>query len=173
MPFVLRKVSKSRWYREQKIPWLADDDVPADALKDLATSDNALSVWQVDDDKSNLDRVITALAATCHSSTNIDYAMVDRQRLESVNLSIKHLPGDTPDEEANKHWHHDVVELSGLKLVDLARAFRDGAAIIERKMEKDVLRLLANAVAHGQVDPTRLKEALRVKVEKLNAKDGG
>ena len=58
-----------RWLRPD---WLAGDEVQADALVDLSTKDNELSVWLIENDKSNLEHVVTALAANCNTISNLD-----------------------------------------------------------------------------------------------------
>jgi hypothetical protein len=78
MPLILRKIRKARWYQYDRsdFPWLLEEDIPADPLGDLATNDNELSVWQINDDKSNLPRVAAALAANCDDISNLDYALI-------------------------------------------------------------------------------------------------
>ena len=63
MSFFLRKIRKAKWYKDEKDTWLADGELQADSLVDLKTDDNALSVWYIEHDKSNLKRVIAALGA--------------------------------------------------------------------------------------------------------------
>jgi hypothetical protein len=42
---VLRKIRKSKWYKSGSVPWLEEGDLRADALSDLATKGNKLSVY--------------------------------------------------------------------------------------------------------------------------------
>jgi hypothetical protein len=74
MPLMLRKIRKARWYQHNQadFPWLLDEDIPADPLGDLVTNDNELSVWQINDDKSNLHRIAAALAANSDDISNLD-----------------------------------------------------------------------------------------------------
>lgn len=63
MPLILRKIEKGRWNSDpQAVPWLPPGEVQAQALLDLAPKDNGLSVWLIEEDRSNLDRVVAALA---------------------------------------------------------------------------------------------------------------
>lgn len=50
MALVLRKIRKSKWYKSGSVPWLEEGDLRADALSDLATKGNKLSVYLVDGD---------------------------------------------------------------------------------------------------------------------------
>jgi hypothetical protein len=60
MALLLRTVSNAKWVPPD---WMDAGEVPADALSDLKVMDNALSVWQVEADRTNLEMVITALAS--------------------------------------------------------------------------------------------------------------
>jgi hypothetical protein len=72
MPFILRTIRKDRWYRIEDVPWLEEGDIHADPLADLNTKANELSVWLIEDDRSNLNRVVSALAATRTHISNLD-----------------------------------------------------------------------------------------------------
>jgi len=161
VPFILRKIRKSKWYKHEGIPWLAEDGLQADALGDLQTSDNSLSVWKVKDDKSNLKRIITALAANGEHISNFDYALFDIQSLLQLNIQTGNLKGNTPDKEANV-WHLDLIQLSAQNLMDLARKIMNAER--ERILEKDILRSIQKGVALGQIDITKLKSGVRAKI---------
>jgi len=152
---VLRKIRKSKWYKNEGVPWLAEGELQADALSDLATKDNELSVWRIEGNRSNLERVVVALAAGCDYISNFDYALFDQETLSEINIRIKNTEGDSPDEDANS-WHVDLAELSATKLMELATAIMRKAEI-KRIPEKSILRLVARAVASGQIDRTKLR----------------
>ena len=165
MPFILRKIRKARWYTEG-ISWLEEGEIHADPLADLYTKDNELSIWLVEDDRSNIDQIVTALAANRTHISNLDYALLDLRLLSSLNIKIKYTIGGTPDENTNALWHRDLVELSALKVVELAKMI---LAEAERKRipEREVRRLMTGAVASGRIERTKLKESLRDKIDKL------
>ncbi len=167
MPLILRKIRKARWYKDSKsnFPWLLDEDIPADPLGDLATNNNELSVWQVEDDKSNLHGVVVALAANSDDISNLDYALFDQQLLNEINIAIKPSKGVSPDEIANLNWHSDLVELSARKLVDLAKAVLVNAEI-KRIPEKEILHLLVQAVLSGQIERAKLRSKIGAKIDK-------
>jgi hypothetical protein len=95
-------------------------DVPADALGDLSTSQNTLSVWEVAPDRSNLERVVRAVAIGKNKVDSAGWVLFDAELLPALNIGVKAVPGETTDEGANS-WHRDLVDLSGLKLVALAK----------------------------------------------------
>lgn len=163
MPFILRTIRKARWYKIEDVSWLEKGDVPADPLADLNTKANELSVWLIEDDRSNLNQVVTALAATRTHISNLDYALLDMQLLPELNIKVRHTTGGTPDEKANVSWHRDLVELSAFKVVELAKSI---LAKAERKRvpETEIRRLIIQAIASGRIEPTKLQESIRGKM---------
>src|SRR5438045_1847252 len=119
MPFLLRKLTKQKWQPEYAIGWLLEGDLQADALNDLATQNNELSVFHIDDDKSNLNRVVAALAAKRDSLDKLDYALVASQIADDAGFKTRMIKGDTADEAVNQ-WHRDITELSVANLANLA-----------------------------------------------------
>ena len=164
MPFILRKIVQRRWYNDE--PWLAEGAFKSSALMDLRVDDNKLSVWHIEDDKSNLMRVITALAATGDKIQNFDYALLDKKALSELNVRFEYTKGGTPDEQVNNRWHLDLIELSALKLFNLAQAIFISAER-DRIPEKQVRQLIVNGVVSGQIDKEKLVEKMRKVVEKM------
>jgi hypothetical protein len=160
---MLRKIRQARWYKVEGA-WLAADDIPADPLSDLATKDNQLSVWYIEDDRPNLERVIGALAAGGTDLANVDYALLDYRLLSDLHIKIASTRGGTPDEEVNASWHRDLIELSAGKLVALATAIFTHAE--KQRMPKiRVHQLIAQAVASGWIDLQRLQPKVRTEFE--------
>ncbi|MCI0690506.1 hypothetical protein L0337_00700 [candidate division KSB1 bacterium] len=170
MPLILRKIRKARWYKNNQtdFPWLLENDIPADPLGDLATNENALSVWQIDDDKSNFPRVAAALAANCDDLSNLDYAIFDQQVLKEINIVIRPSKGNSPDEIVNQNCHSDLVELSARQLVNLAKAILTHAEL-KRISEKEILHLLTQAVVSGQIERPKLRTKIGMKIDKYIA----
>ncbi len=160
MPLILRKIRKIRWYLP---PWLPEHDLQADALGDLSTKDNELSVWQINDDKANLERIIAALDAKCDSLSNFDYAIFDQKILDENNIKLRRSDGISADEEANHLWHFDLYELSALKIVKLARdVLTEGE--IKRIQEKEVGRFILEALNIGRLNRESLSIHIRSKL---------
>lgn len=118
MPFLLVLIRKSRWLGTVP-PFQGVADAPADCLVDLKTEKNELSSWFVDDQKTNLNRLLTALAANRDSFQNIDYITFDFDLPGRLNLTLRSTPGETADSHANRSWHYDLT-LSARQLVELA-----------------------------------------------------
>lgn len=164
----MRKIRKSKWYKNEGVSWLAEGELQADALGDLNTKNNELSVWCIEDDESNLKEVVTALAAKCDDISNLDYALFDQQLLSEISIRIKATKGGSPYERANDSWHHDLVELSAFKLMELANTILNSAKK-GRVPEKAILQQISQAVASGQIERTKLKPRIVEKIDKLIA----
>lgn len=85
MPY-LRKIRRNRWY--DSIPWLQPGDIQADALGDITTSDNQLSVWLVDNDRSHLEQIVAALTANCEFISNFDYVIFQEEDVLQLNIKV-------------------------------------------------------------------------------------
>ncbi len=163
MPLFLRKIRKSKWYKNDSVPWIGKEEIQADALGDLVTSSNTLSVWLVEDDKSNLEQVIVALASSCDNVSNFDYVLLNVDLLLNVDIKIEPKEGLTPYSRANQ-WHRDLVELTTNKLFKLAEAIF-ACSDKNRIAEKKVLNLIKDAVQNGQIDTTKLSTGITIRVQ--------
>lgn len=148
MPLVLRKIKKAKWYKNGVVSWLKEGELQADALTDLKTTNNRLSVWLVQDDKSNLDRIITALASKCEYSTNIDFALLDQSILEQLVIKWEKTIGDSHDDEINHISHLDLIELTARKLYQFAHKIKTNGTTT-RYPEKKVINLVIGAIKMG------------------------
>ena len=155
MALILRKLdSKASFYQPD---WLRNGDTQADALSNLRTKGNQLSVWLIDDDRSNLDRVLAALAAGRDRVEKLDYAVVDRRVLDSHGIRAVKADGQSPDGGANQRWHQDLALLSGSQLVALAVSMRGG---LSRKPKSKVRTLIVESIRSGFVAKDSLKSTL-------------
>ena len=163
MPSLHRIIRKNRWYIEEALFYLQCGDIPADPLGDLRTDKNSLSVWLIEDDRSNLERVIAAFAAARQSLDHLDFTLFDFAIPAQINIKCEKSSGDTPDDAANESWHFKLSELSGLKLVALAKAILEKGHT-ERRFEADVRGLVRDAISKGQVSTSRMYPKLAQKL---------
>lgn len=161
MPLVLRAIRTGRWAEaEQHYAWLLDGHILADPLADLTTTHGALSIFEIDDSKANLGRVVAALAVKRQRFDHFDYAIVEKEKLTEAGFRLSQTAGDTPDNMVND-LHFDVVELSVQRVAELALVLfhysererlnkKDVEALIRRNLqfldangiEKDMRQLL-------------------------------
>jgi hypothetical protein len=168
MAYLLRKIRKARW--TQEVDWLLEEDLQADALGDLGTASNELSVYHVAENRDNLNQVIAALAVNTKESSNIDFALFDENLIAELGIKIKKSKGELADDQVN-NWHSDVYEISASKLLVLAKSIKKKAAI-DRKMPKEVLTVVADSLQNNLLDRTRVKWKTEdvEKVEEIIAK---
>jgi hypothetical protein len=160
MPLLVKLDNKRLW---DKPAWLPAGEVPAEAVQDFQVDQNELSVWYVEPDQSNLDRVLTALAANRDFADKIDYAIFEEAVVGNCGITIRQTPGQLPDEHANREWHRDLIELSGRKLVSLAESI--GATSPQRKPPTAVKGLLAAGARQGHIRKELMRESLAAKIQ--------
>ena len=157
MPFVLRKLDRKAAFHP--INGIPTGDVQADALSDLRTTGNALSVWLIDDDRANLDRIVAALGAGRMELAKLDYALMDHVVLDDLRIQATPKHGLSIDAGANSLWHRDLLDLSGGKLLELA-VIMQAQATFERVQKSELSTLIAQSLHNGFIDRDRLKEKL-------------
>jgi len=145
MPRLIRRIRKARWTLQA---WLGEGELPSDVFLDLNSKDNTLSLWLVEDDNSNLNRVLAAMAAQ-GSPDAFDYAVLDKARLEACGFVLERVDGATPDSDANRQWHFDAKQLSTRLLQVLADELKNG--IQDRVSPASVKKAVIESIALGQL----------------------
>ncbi|MCG3117208.1 MAG: hypothetical protein LLH30_16180 [Candidatus Manganitrophus sp. SA1] len=169
MPLLLRKIKKTRWAKI-KASWLGADDVHADSVSDLQTKGNTLSVWQIDDDKSNLNQILTALAARFQKVPigHLEYVLFDQNLLSEIDIKFNQSKAETPDDRANV-CHYNLIELSGAKLNRLAKIIIEYGEI-DICLSKDLTQSLAKAIESKQIERKKINEDILAEVDKIIGK---
>jgi hypothetical protein len=163
MARLLRKVKRqNRWFREEAQPFLDVEDVPADPLGDLTTSGNKLSVYRVDGDVTEIERIARALALTGQRLDNVGYVLFDASLLERISVELDPTDGVTDDSVVNK-WHLDLINLTGNKLVALTRLI-----LLEGQSDTILKKRIVELVEQG-LSSNELPEKVRDKLTKSHA----
>jgi len=167
MAKLLRKVQyKPNWDPEGEFSkYLPNGLAPADALWDLKTKGNALSLWQIDDQESNLERVLAAMVSTADHLQTIDYLVIDMQHVVELRLSIIQSAGDTYDAKVNDNWHFDLTKLSATDLAKLANTMLSHGKT-DRRNDRALALLLKGSVEKGYVDHAKLKPNVQNRISK-------
>ncbi|MGA6828712.1 hypothetical protein ACO9S2_14020 [Nitrospira sp. NS4] len=116
MPFYLRAINRTRWSSSPRPTWLLKNEIPAQALADFVPrpAEN-LSLWYIEDDRLNVDRVAAAIASARTKLDKLDYATFSIDIIKQLDLKVVQSPGTTPDATANTQWHWELIELSANK----------------------------------------------------------
>jgi len=162
MALILRIIRKSRWYL--KPSWLSEGEIQADAFGDLLTLNNELSVWHIDDNRSNLERVIAALAAKRDVLANFDFVLFNQNILEANRLKFLRTREISLDREANDLWHLDLYELSASKLMNLAVNIANSGELT-RISEREIKKIIMEAITLGTIRFENLNQNLKQKFE--------
>lgn len=161
MPSVLRAITYSKWWKNPGVPWLLPGELQADALRDIRTTSSALSVYLITE-KIPFGRVIAALAAKKDSLSRVDYVLLELDFLKSQGFALCSTPdhGKTFDNDVNK-IHYDIVNLSPLKLYQLAQCISRRAAAHRRLCNNDeVAKFIVASINSGCIDENMLKDRL-------------
>ena len=147
-------------------PWLKNGEFPADIFHDFRTEKGILSVWLVEEDYSNLERVLTAFAANRRSIDKLDFIIFNSQIFDDLEIRVEFEEGDTPDEFANNQWHWNLIELSGQKAASLAaRLYYESER--KRKLPPQIKAMVAEGVRQGYIDNARLKGDIPKTIDKI------
>jgi hypothetical protein len=164
VPFLLRKITKSRWFREAALAWLPPEELSADAITDLKTADNSLSFWLVNDDRSNLEDMILAVAAAGDFVSHVDYVLIELSSEIEGQFKVEAEPGETAYTSALP-FHRDMCELSATKLLRVAAVVSRTPR--ERWQKGDVEKLLCASYKDGRLDHGKLRERMRKELDSL------
>lgn len=158
MPLLVRKVGKHHfWLKAPALQYLDKNDSPADAVSDLRTKENRISVYVVADDKSNLNRILSAIVIGGQSVDHTAYIVFDSRIVSDAGIEIEEVPGKTSDKTVNP-LHRDLV-LTGKKMVALAVGIlREGEEVTQ------ILRERMVQLIHQGIDAGELPEDLRKKL---------
>ena len=167
MPVYLLGLTRRRWDRddEEYKSWLAADQVPAEVYRDLRTDESKLSVWHIEDDRSNLSEVVTALAINRRGFSHYDYGLIDPALVSSSGIKTEQSMGETPIPSANR-WHRDLIELTVDRLSTLIKSLF-GVMPTYRILRPRVRELILAAVEANEVERNRLPVEMQQDIEKV------
>jgi hypothetical protein len=139
--------------------WLSETDLRGDALKSLRSVDNSLSVYILnDEDPDSLERVLAAFAAQRETLANLDFALIDADKLQKDGFSLEVLEGKTPDSVVNT-WHRDLVRLTGAHILRLASHLQFEAAFCRRRRVQ-VRQVINKGINAGWIDTAKMNKDL-------------
>lgn len=148
--FVRAGLKHNRWVdTEGRLP----GELPADVMKDLNTSRNMLSVFEVTD-AIGAERIAAALAAKKDHPEEACYAVFDESSSSEYVVASTKSPGETPDAEVND-LHYDLTIGTVGRLMGFAKVIADSALF--PILKKRVVTLLQEGFASGHLDPKKSK----------------
>ncbi len=162
MAYLVRKISRAKW--PEQICKVTD--IMADAISDIRTSGNTLSVWKIDS-LEQLDEAALALAVSSKTSKieKMDIVWIDEECFHSKGISIVEADGDTAVGDLIK-THRDLCGLNYKLLGDIAEIII-GELLhnknYKRYTKNSVQKALCNAYRNRRIEeekctPELLKE---------------
>ena len=151
----IRKITESSWFMGQA-------PLDSDSISDLGTSNHELSVWQVPNDKSNLDDIILALALTRDDTNGIFVVFIKKENIKEEynwDIIIKDQDGDTAfDEMKNEHKNFLLSSMweQGYFAEHIFNLIQDEANYIYYD-EPKLISLLSSAIDEGRISIDDLK----------------
>ncbi|KAA6326225.1 hypothetical protein EZS27_024645 [termite gut metagenome] len=168
MSILVRRISRAKWDNAVK-----DDDglfdVDADAITNcLKTTDNTLSVWEIDDE-SKLDEAILALTTGKKQEqfSKIDFVLIDENMLKDKGLLLVNSDGDTVINFLIKK-HRNISSLSYKKLGIMKDIilYCINNEKHKFKTKREIIQIVKEAIDSGALQKSTLNEKL-IENEKL------
>ena len=166
MPFLARQIKQARWLSAIESFDRGGSDIYPDCLGDLATKESAISLWLVEDDQSNLDEIVCALAACREAVDSLDLLLLPSSiptSIGTVSVSVE----NSPYPEAYNNWHRNLGDLSGQRLIQLARYIVSGDQHPKRIKKDRVGEILLSRFQAGKLKVDLLNKKLRGQLEGL------
>lgn len=155
MPRLVRAgIDPERWLHE---PGLAEGELQADALSDLRTTGNKLSVFELVEAVSP-ERIAVAVAAGKERPSDTGYVIFHSEDLTALGIEVETTPGGTADTEVNA-LHRNLDIGSDTKLVAFARSVLARSEIVPVISER-AEQLLRAGLESGQLEEKRVNPKL-------------
>ncbi len=159
--FVVGSLRLERWYTAPDIPWLAEGDVLADALRDLRPKDGTHSVYEVPqpEDQALIKRIVVAIAAGQENPRDVGYFLFERADVDALGIPINNaVSGGTGDAQVNA-LHRDLEHLSAQSPAVVARIMANGEQ--GEVLAKELRGIVKTEVAADRLDKSKVSAGLR------------
>ena len=152
-PYYIRKIDKNRATR------LQSDRISADAVSDLRSSKNELSLFQVASPQE-FDKVIVHFAtATDKLATHIHLFPFQQDMLDQLGLEYELKTANTSVPDIND-LHYNIIKLDGNLLVKIANFIKMNEKEIKEVLGSKIQTLVKGILEVKQLDYERLKPSM-------------
>jgi hypothetical protein len=164
MPYLIRAINRENWPEPDELTDIGD--LIADALNDITTTDNKLSVWYADNQDDIYNALIAYLGTMDKWVTNdsIDYVAIDMNDIKEIGLPIL--------EEKNTTYisgedirHRDIAELNYTSIENISKIIikcinegRDYIADTGVIKELFIKAVKENKISRDVIDKSRHKK---------------
>lgn len=154
MAYVLRKAVLGNWEHDESRR-LTEDGLRY-ALRELRLHNDRLSVFLVNDYKSNIYRIAAALAATRRNPDTMEYFLLDVSELDALSINWRNTPMDTTPDDAVNCVHVDLIVPDPAKLTDLAQTLRTNGET-ESLSRNEVKQMITRGIVAREIDLERIR----------------
>src|ERR1017187_2485679 len=121
------------------------EDIPLPMLEGWLNDTNA-SVWKILENKFDKNQILTSLFCGTITEDKAEYILFDESAVKLAGLELKPSSGDTLDSRLNMSGsHHEILDLSGLKLCRLLITISNSGYQVECAQKKDLMAALLDA----------------------------
>lgn len=165
MPFLVRKISRGKWPEEI----CTIDNIQGDAIADLKTSGNTLSLWMINSTEE-LDLAVLALATASEKERieTINIVYIDEKILIENSFVIDDkVSGDTAMTKL-ENTHRDLCKITYGSLGILSKIIIEEIKNEHVKIytRSTLQKLLNVAYKEGRIDKTKCKDKLLSEIKK-------
>lgn len=160
MAFLVRKVARAKWPEEL----CNTTDIPGDAIADLRTTNNTLSLWRIESE-DELEKAALALSASSKTERieNVSLVWIPEKDFEEKGLVLdKSSAGDTVISDL-VNTHCDLCDLSYGSLGTVASTIMKGIlkeGHYKRYSKKEIKTFLVNAYLENKIEESKCKTSL-------------
>lgn len=161
MSYFLRALYNNVFWEPDAFPFLNQGELPSCITADLRADDNALSLWEIPDDKSNIPHVMAAIASRSRTSIekkNYDYAIIEKDILESEFIKPRNSSSNTPYIDMN-HYHFHIPELTLDDIVSFAKILAKYGDF-DTVGWKGIISALEEARDNSRLDVSKMNKSL-------------
>lgn len=165
MAYFVRKISRAKWPDEE-----CDVSVlNADAISDLRTTANTLSVWKIDE-LDELDNAVLALSASSKSERieTINVVWITEEEIKANGIDIdEDVPGDTVIESLVSS-HRDLCNLSYSSIGQISKLIMQEIAHnnCKRYTKSQVKNVLVRAYSDDLITAEKCQKQLLLEIRK-------
>lgn len=160
----LRVVSKmSRWDGSNPVN-RPDAKVCGDAITDLKTSDNMLSIWMADNNEQ-IEESAAVIALGRNKLDKVCYILLDNEELDRINLLLEENMGQCKsviDKDVLRR-HRDVIELDSTQLECLSAYMLDQVqkSNCSFKDIEQLRKIIAKMIEDKKIDPNKINDKIK------------
>lgn len=158
----LLKFGKKRNWDDLGLAWLPRGAIQADPATDLRISSGKLSVWWIEEDRSNIDLVILALASSRQHLEKIEFGLFEDTIPGQIGIKVAEEVGVSPVPSVN-HYHRNFIEMTTDQLTTLVNSIFFNISK-SRKLKPEITKLLTSEWGN-KIDVGNVKPDLRSEIE--------